>query len=364
MMAAITAKQKNKDAKIIVLEKLGVPGKKLGATGNGKCNISNIKCEHHEAVLNVFKGLGIITRTDKAGRIYPCSEDAKDVVRALVLSMDRLGIRVKYSSPVSHVEKNKEDFEIYIEKGDRIKSKSLLIAAGGKAGSKFGTTGDGTRIAKSLGHSITRLVPSLTAVELKEELGFLAGVREKCEISLWYEEKLIRKEYGEVQFTGYGISGICVFNISKYIVIPEGVPLKSGFEKYRIKIDFLPEIDNLEEVLENRSFKLQDNNLISLVKRALTEHIKEKSGKDISKAAKMLKSFTLTPKNLRGWEFAQVTSGGVDYGEVNTETMESDLVRGLYFAGEVLDYDGLCGGYNLQHAFETGIRAGQNMGRI
>lgn len=364
MMAAITAKQKNKDAKIIVLEKLGVPGKKLGATGNGKCNISNIKCEHHEAVLNVFKGLGIITRTDKAGRIYPCSEDAKDVVRALVLSMDRLGIRVKYSSPVSHVEKNKEDFEIYIEKGDRIKSKSLLIAAGGKAGSKFGTTGDGTRIAKSLGHSITRLVPSLTAVELKEELGFLAGVREKCEISLWYEEKLIRKECGEVQFTGYGISGICVFNISKYIVIPEGVPLKSGFEKYRIKIDFLPEIDNLEEVLENRSFKLQDNYLISLVKRALAEYIKEKSGKDISKAAKMLKSFTLTPKNLRSWEFAQVTSGGVDYGEVNTETMESDLVRGLYFAGEVLDYDGLCGGYNLQHAFETGIRAGQNMGRI
>ena len=132
MMAAITAKQKNKDAKIIVLEKLGVPGKKLGATGNGKCNISNVKCEQHEAVLNVFKGLGIITRTDKAGRIYPCSEDAKDVVRALVLSMDRLGIRVKYSSPVSHVEKNKEDFEIYIEKGDRIKSKSLLIAAGGK----------------------------------------------------------------------------------------------------------------------------------------------------------------------------------------------------------------------------------------
>lgn len=363
MMAAITAKKENKDANIIVLEKLDAPGKKLGATGNGKCNISNVNCNGYRDVLEVFQELGVMTRTDGSGRIYPYSEDAKDVVNSLVSSMNRLGIKLKCSSHVISVVKTKEGFKISLRSGDVIYVEKLLIAAGGKAGSKFGTTGDGTKIAKSLGHSVTRLAPSLTAIEIKENVTKLAGTRAKCKIALSYDKKLIREESGEVQFTKYGISGICVFNLSKYIVIPKGMVLKEGFEKYQIKIDFLPEFNDIEDLLKKRQTSLDEDFMISLVKKPLAEYIIEKGDNDPTMCTQLIKEFTLTPKNLRGWEFAQVTAGGVSYDEVNKETMESKCVEGLFFAGEVLDYDGLCGGYNLQHAWETGIKAGRNIGR-
>ncbi|MDY2959925.1 MAG: aminoacetone oxidase family FAD-binding enzyme [Hornefia sp.] len=361
MMAAVTAKRENNNAKIIVLEKLGVPGKKLGVTGNGRCNISNINCKNHAKVLEVFKSIGVLTRIDGEGRLYPYSEDAKDVVTALTSAMSRLGVRVKCGDGVASAGRNSEGFEIITEAGSVVKSRKLLIAAGGKAGPKFGTVGDGTKLAKAFGHEITRLAPSLTGIEVYEDISHLSGLREKCKASLFLDGKTVREESGEIQFTKYGISGICAFNLSKYIKIPEGEPLKEGFKRYGIKIDFLPDIENGEAFLKERKSLLHEDYMVSLVKGALAKYVGERASKDVRKVSEMLKAFSLTPKNLRGWEFAQVTSGGVRCEDVDFRTMESKLVEGLYFSGEVMDYDGICGGYNLQYAWETGIKAGKYM---
>ena len=321
-----------------------------------------------------------------------------------------------------------------------------------------------------MGHTVSRLAPSLTAIETREDLKALASVRAKCSISLYRSLQycndslksslqdgidslrrspqdgvsalkssltasvkrrgsagnaeipappapleLVRKETGEIQFTPYGISGICVFNLSKYMSIPNGKTLKNGFDDYELQIDFLPEIDDVssllaelnpipssarnpehgilhtettshishcraikESTLQTPVGKSVSNRpalrlpagesvsnrpvpLTSLLKKPLANYINLRSRGDAEKVFSMLKKFSLHPSSLRGWDFAQVTAGGVLYEEIDELTMESRKIKGLFFAGEVLDYDGPCGGYNLQHAWEIGIRAGEHM---
>lgn len=461
MMAAISAADNNPDADIVIVEKNSVPGKKLRATGNGRCNLSNSSCPHHIFVLERFQNLGLFTRTDGSGRIYPYSEDAADVVRILVSAMKKRKITAMYDTPVTGISKSGDTFNVRLRKnGTSLLARNVLIAAGGKAGAQFGTTGDGAKLARSMGHTVSRLAPSLTAIETGEDLKALSGVRAKCSISLYRSLQccadslkrslpdgidslkrshqdaidslkrsltasverrssagnaetpappapleLVRKETGEIQFTPYGISGICVFNLSKYMSIPDGKTLKNGFDDYELQIDFLPEIDDVsnllaelnpidssacnpkldllppetashishcrhakeqakESVLQTQTRESVSNRpvpLTSLVKKPLADYINLHSHGDDDKVFSMLKKFRLHPRGLRGWDFAQVTSGGVLYTEIDELTMESKKIKGLFFAGEVLDYDGLCGGYNLQHAWETGIRAGEHM---
>lgn len=474
MMAAISAADNNPDADIVIVEKNSVPGKKLRATGNGRCNLSNSSCPHHLFVLERFQNLGLFTRTDGSGRIYPYSEDAADVVRVLVSAMKKRKITVMYDTPVTGISKSGDTFNVRLRKNETsLSARNVLIAAGGKAGAQFGTTGDGAKLARSMGHTVSRLAPSLTAIETGEDLKALSGVRAKCSISLYRSLQccadslkrsppdgidslkrsltasverrgsagnaeipappapleLVRKETGEIQFTPYGISGICVFNLSKYMRIPNGKTLKNGFDDYELQIDFLPEIDDVssllaelnpipssarnpehgilhtettshishcratkESTLQTPAEKSISNRpalqtpagksvsnrpvlqtqtresvsnrpvpLTSLVKKPLADYINLRSRGDAEKVFSMLKKFSLHPSGLRGWNFAQVTAGGVLYEEIDELTMESRKIKGLFFAGEVLDYDGPCGGYNLQHAWETGIRAGEHM---
>ena len=485
MMAAISAADNHPGADIVIVEKNSVPGKKLSATGNGRCNLSNSSCPHHLFVLERFQKLGLFTRTDGSGRIYPYSEDAADVVRVLVSAMKKRKITAMYDTPVTGISKSGDTFNVRLRKnGTSLSARNVLIAAGGKAGAQFGTTGDGAKLARSMGHTVSRLAPSLTAIETIEDLKALAGVRAKCSISLYRSLQycndslksslqdgidslrrspqyaidslkrsltaalercssagnaeipappapleLVRKETGEIQFTPYGISGICVFNLSKYMSIPNGKTLKNGFDDYELQIDFLPEIDDVssllaelnpipssarnpehgilhtettshishcrttkESTLQTPAEKSISNRpalqtpvgksvsnrpalrlpageyvsnrpvpLTSLLKKPLADYINLRSRGDAEKVFSMLKKFSLHPSGLRGWDFAQVTAGGVLYEEIDELTMESRKIKGLFFAGEVLDYDGPCGGYNLQHAWETGIRAGEHM---
>lgn len=457
MMAAISAADNHPGADIVIVEKNSVPGKKLSATGNGRCNLSNSSCPHHLFVLERFQKLGLFTRTDGSGRIYPYSEDAADVVRVLVSAMKKRKITAMYDTPVTGISKSGDTFNVRLRKnGTSLSARNVLIAAGGKAGAQFGTTGDGAKLARSMGHTVSRLAPSLTAIETIEDLKALAGVRAKCSISLYRSLQycndslksslqdgidslrrspqyaidslkrsltaalercssagnaetpappapleLVRKETGEIQFTPYGISGICVFNLSKYMRIPNGKTLKNGFDDYELQIDFLPGIDDVrrliaelnpidssarnpkldllpsettshishcratkESTLQTPAGESVSNRpvpLTSLLKKPLADYINLRSRGDAEKVFSMLKKFSLHPSGLRGWDFAQVTAGGVLYEEIDELTMESRKIKGLFFAGEVLDYDGPCGGYNLQHAWETGIRAGEHM---
>ena len=173
------------------------------------------------------------------------------------------------------------------------------------------------------------------------------------------------KEKGEIQFTKTGISGICVFNLSRFLLIPEGKTFKDGFEDYEIFVDFFPEEEDVLSILEHRAEMGFDKEhlLEYLVRSPIASWIYQLTNGDVAESAALLKAFPLTPKGVKGWDFAQATKGGVPFDEVHSETLESKLVPNLYFAGEILDFDGPCGGYNLQNAWENGALAGREMAR-
>lgn len=361
LTAAITAKRLNSELNIVILEKKEKVGKKILASGNGKCNISNVNCKGYLEILEFFESVGVITRTDEEGRIYPYSEESKAVVRGLSNQLLKLGISVLTECQVKGIEK-KDCYEISYDR-KIINARKILIACGGKAAPKLGTTGDGYRWAKEFGHSVSKLAPALTAVKVSEDVKSLKGVREKCRVKLFYMNEVIFQEDGELQFTEDGISGICVFNMTRFMRIPEGKKLENGFEDYRIVIDFLPEINRATDLLKQRR-KMDIKGLDSLVKEPLGNFIEKIAGEIMENEEKLLKTFYLSPIGLKGWDFAQITKGGVDMNQIHEDTMESKLVTGLYFAGEILNYDGPCGGYNLNFAWKTGMIAGRNMADV
>lgn len=365
MTAAIHAKEANPALHVCIIEKKNQLGKKILASGNGKCNLSNLACEKVDETLAFFQRLGVITRADNEGRLYPYTEEARAVQEALKHRMKQLGVVIRTSAEVLSIEKQ-ENFILHLQTG-ALEAKKVLIACGGKAGPAFGTTGDGYRWAKAFGHKVEKPIPVLTAVDVKENMERLAGIRAKVAVSLYFKDEEIFSEKGEIQFTKTGISGICVFNLSRYLLIPEGRTFAEGFDDYEIKIDFFPEMErgDLGGLLHQRQALGFDGEtmLEYLVRGPVAAWIYESSKGDIEAAASLLKAFPLNPKSAKGWDFAQATKGGVSLEEVSPDTMESKLVKGLYFAGEVLDFDGPCGGYNLQNAWETGTKAGKEMAR-
>ena len=363
MTAAIHAKEANPELDILILEKKNQLGKKILASGNGKCNLSNVNCEKVQQTLDFFGRLGVYTRTDSEGRIYPYTEESRAILDALKNRIDQLGVQVRTSAEVLEIEK-KKDFILHLNTGT-VHAKKVLIACGGKAGSQFGTTGDGYRLAKAFGHHVEKPIPVLTAVDVKEKMDKLAGIRVKGAVSLSYKDEIIFEEKGEIQFTKTGISGICVFNLSRYLLIPEGKTFADGFDDYEIFIDFFPEEDDVLTLLEQRAeIGFDGEKLLEyLVRSPIASWIYELTGGDIAESAALLKAFPLSPKSVKGWDFAQATKGGVSFDDVDRGSLESKLVSGLYFAGEVLDFDGPCGGYNLQNAWENGALVGKEMAR-
>jgi len=372
-----------KGCSIAILEKKDVPGKKLSATGNGRCNVSNTACCDDEVEM-FFDSVGLLRKADEAGRIYPYSEEAGQVTGLLVDSAVKVNTEIFTDCQVSWVKKDDNldaagnggfvvgaEFTGNNEKKNKaatgketvFRCKKLLIATGGKSYAVFGSTGDGFSLARSLGHEVTRLAPSLVPVEVSEtaELNKLAGLRVKAKVSLLHCGQIIYEEKGEVQFNKDSISGICIMNISKLLVLSEGKPFKEAFSEYKIKIDLVPDFseDELKDILERKA-----GDLTTVVKKKMAAWVYEKvKSHNPEETTRFIKNVTFTVAGTKGWNEAQVTRGGVVLDEVNPETMESRIVKGLYFAGEVMNYDGFCGGYNLNYAWLSGSRAGKDMAK-
>lgn len=381
MAAAIAAAQEQgAKLRICILEKKEKPGKKLAATGNGRCNLTNENCINAAQTLDFFANLGIVTRKEEEGRIYPYSEKAKDVVYALKRQLRALGVTVKPDCSVTKLKAEQGRFFITHNKG-REKAKRVLLAAGGKAAPHLGTTGDGYLLARKLRHTVVRLAPALTGVETAEDMTALKGLRAKGRAELLKDGRLLAAEEGEIQFTADGLSGICIFNLSRLIRLEEGEDFKTGMQRFSVALDLVPEMAETQftELLKNRCriVKLQAGELLlSITAPELSAYLLQRAKIDpgvpaekltqeeLQRLAGEVKHVSLHIKGTKGWKEAQCTAGGIAMDEIHLSSMESKKVPGLYFSGEIVDYDGPCGGYNLQHAWETGIKAGRAMAHV
>ena len=340
--------------KICLMEKTDIPGKKVMATGGGRCNITNAACINKALTLEFFKSLGLETYQDDEGRYFPYSNHAPDVVGILMRAVEGKDVDIITGTAANGIRQvnekagDGERFQIeYTARGGKkgsVAADNVLLAAGGKAAPQLGTTGDGYGMARALGHRVERVYPILTAIECGD-LSDIKGVRAKCRISLYRDRALLISELGEVQFTADGISGICVFDITPYIRAEEGESFIQALRHFSVELDLAPDFDEEEIFRRESTFGI------------LSEKLAQKVGID------ELKRWRLPVKGVKGWKQAQCTAGGVTLDEIDMETMESRLVEGLYFSGEIINVQGPCGGYNLQNAWETGIKAASALNR-
>ena len=368
MLAAIHAK--TKDNQVILIERNTNCGKKILITGNGKCNylnddfnISHYRSDNLEFLENIiteenkkllifeFKKIGIEPKI-KNGYYYPMSNTSISIQNALLLTLKQKGIEIITNTTITDIKKINNKFIL----NDKFTCDKLIIAAGSSACPKCGTDGTIYDALKPLGLKIKKPLPAL--VQLKSEGKFLkewAGIRCDCELSLFENDKLIKKSIGEVQLTDYGISGICTFQLSSDCI--RG--LDSG-KKEVIKINFLPDIKDFDTFYLNRVKLLKGRNDIELFEGLINYkllYVLFKHNKNIKEA---LTSFSLEITGYNGFDKAQVASGGIKLTEIN-DNFECKNIKDLYIIGEALDVDGDCGGYNLAFAFLSGIIAGESI---
>lgn len=375
----------NTQEKVIILEKEDKVGKKILATGNGRCNYTNrnMSCKNYhskdlsfvEKVLNAFcledtlaffEQLGIYPFCDDEGRYYPYSKQASAVSDALRNKLRLLNVEIQTGFNLKKISKKNDTFTLFSDTKS-IEADKVIMCSGGASGQNLGSDGSGFKILESLGHTINKISPALVQVKTRE--GFeksLQGIRSECLVKVNNIE-----EKGEVQFTAYGLSGIVIMNLS-------GSINKNDV----ISLDFFPDLteEKLCKMLKDRCKNLKglslENYFTGLINKKLGNVILKKVGfeklssdisqikdGDIIKIAKLLKSLNFKVDSLMDFSSSQVTKGGVITGEINPKTMESEIVKNLYIAGELIDVYGNCGGYNLQFAWSTGYIAGKNAAR-
>lgn len=336
----ISAASLRHEIKTVLLEKNKILGRKVMATGGGRCNITNEACHDKKLTLDFFKSMGLECYSDDEGRYYPYSNQASDVVKILTDSLEGSNIDVFTDAEVIAVDHAKGDaaFEIHVRNGRKILADRVILAPGGKAAPQLGTTGDGYNIAKKLGHTVNKVYPILTGIDCGD-FKDIKGVRAKGTVSLMKDGALLAQETGEVQFTEDGISGICVMNLTLYIKSEKGESIADALKRYEVSIDLAPDFSAEEISRRSSSFGI----------------LSEKLSKRVD--VRDIKDWRLPVLGVKGWKNAQCTGGGITVDEINMDTMESKLVPGLYIAGEVIDVQGPCGGYNLQNAWENGLRA-------
>lgn len=388
MTAAITAAQRG--CSVLVLERMDKLGKKILATGNGRCNLTNSymdeECYRGEKpgfpfamlevfgaaeTLDFFQSMGMLT-TDVGGYYYPASMQASTVVDTLEGKIKSLGIEVKTGIEVEKIQKIKDFFHVKSGK-KQYQSRNVILAAGGTAQEKLGSNGSGYALAKGLGHTVTDIFPALVALESNEKFfKQLAGVRNVCGLTVHINGQKAAVQEGEVQFTKYGISGIPVFQMSRYAI--DALRRK---KKVEVVLNLMPEQITLKEMMEYfqkvGSYKTAEEFLQGFLNKKLAFtvlnrlnirpeiSVKEIGQKEMRQIRTMIQKFTVPVSGYKGFDMAQVTAGGVSVREVMEGTLESKIHRGLYFAGELLDVDGTCGGYNLQWAFTSGYIAGNQI---
>lgn len=365
MTAAIFAADQG--AKVRLIEKNEMLGRKLLATGNGRCNLTNINCSDAEETIRFFSELGLLTRIEAEGRVYPYTEQAAAVQEALIAGLQDRKVEIYSGMETQTVEQTASGFTLLSGK-ESFFSDAVILATGGKAGPQYGSTGDGYRFAKAFGHTVVRPMPSL--VQMVSEQPFfkaLKGVRAKGCAELLRDGRVVDREIGEIQFTEDGLSGICIFNLSKEYVRGD-----------IIRIDLFPEYSEeaLEAVLTGRINLLGGRSIseffIGLLQKKLipvvltqlsldsSQKVSSLSRENIAEIVGFLKGWSVSVSGTKGWKEAQVTAGGVDLAEIDLNTMESRLVPNLFFAGELLNVDEKCGGFNLQWAWTSGRIAGRS----
>lgn len=370
LACAVTLKKLKPDTDVTLIDANDRLGKKLAATGNGQGNVSNVDmtsahfhgsgkkyaeklcCSGEYDTLSLFDFLFV---TDQLGRVYPAGKQASALSDCLIRKIADCGVERLSGVSVTDVS---DGFLLSLSNGEKLKCERLVIAAGGKAQKQFGTDGFGFRLAEKLEHSITSLYPSL--VQLKTEtkdIKTLKGIRAECGVTLLSpEKKTIAKTRGDVIFTDYGVSGNAIFYISAYCAGRQGCTLS---------LEFLPQFTQteIEGNIKRRiadgcpSSELLCGTLHNQIGRAV---IKRCLVSDAAAIARTVKNFTLKIEGTLGFDYAQVTRGGVAATEFD-ENMRSKKCKNLYFAGEVVDVDGDCGGYNLQWAFASGMRAARSV---
>ncbi len=386
LVAAIVAAKKG--ASVTIYERCDRVAKKILATGNGRCNITNINANENnyhgenpkfilnainsfwvEDTLSFFKALGIITKAENNGKVYPYSLQASAVTDCLRFEAEALNIKVVCDFEVQKLEKKGTELVGYSKDGRSFVADSCILATGGKASEKLGSNGSGYPIAESLGHKISKLTPSL--VQVKTDNTYtraLQGLKVNATVSYYKDKKMIKSSFGEVLFTEYGLSGPPVFDISREAGRNEGgeirLDIMSEYTHEEIR-GLLKERQTGKKSLENYLTGMLPKKLAQVMLKScdiapLSRSSDSLTDKEIDRIIKKIKAWSFDVKGTMSWNNAQVTAGGVLTKDINPKTMESKLVEGVYFSGELMDVDGDCGGYNLQWAWTSGYIAGTN----
>ena len=390
LIAAITARKAGK--KVTILERKERILKKVLVTGNGRCNLTNARASISnyfgknillienilnnftpQNVMDFFYELGIICNEEERGKVYPLSGQASSVVDALRFEAEKLGIKIETEFYVRKIEKDGFKFKIFSEDKRKIEANRVILSTGGQSYPELGSNGSGFQLAKDFGHSITKLSPAIVQLKTeKYQVKGLQGIKADTSVTAYGDNKKICTYNGELLFTDYGISGNVVFNIS--FVMPL-------YKNVEFEIDFMKKFDynELYELLRKRkkimAHLTMENYFNGMINKKLGQFLSKMSGieklskpvkdlndNEIKKLCTSLKKYRINILETTGFKNAQVTAGGISLDEVNTDTLESKIIKGLYFSGEVLDVYGECGGFNLQWAWASGYIAGKNAG--
>jgi len=387
MAAALAAAQTGNE--VVLFERQARVGRKLLATGNGRCNLTNTNLDfsnyhgedpgfarfaldsfHVARTLRWFDSLGLYTVTENSGRVYPYSDQANSVVDVLRFALQRANVQLLTDFEVTKARKTTDGFLVESKSGQYLCDR-LIIACGGLAGTKLGGTMSGYQLLRSFGHHATKLRPALVQIKSSwQGCASLKGVRTNCHAAIYHNDELYSQSTGELQFTQYGLSGPVIFEISRDVCQTGGA--------WVCRLDFLPDVSSkqLEYILQCRrgnGLPVEDfltGILHNRLGRILTQAAlirgnrpaSELTDLEINNLCKVIKGFEVPLTETLGMDSAQVTAGGIVTSEFNPETMESRLVPGLFACGEVLDIDGDCGGYNLQWAWSSGAVAGSHAG--
>lgn len=415
MLAGLSA-AKNGNS-VTILEKMNICGKKLLITGKGRCNVtSSLEISEfikntpgngrflysafnnftNEDIINILKKHGVQVKNERGNRIFPISDKSKDVLDALLKELQDLKVKIKTNTEVIEILTNEEKVigvkyknrenvgvDIVSAQENEIKADKVILATGGKSYSSTGSTGDGYKMAIKLGHTITKIRPSLVPLVAKEKelcasLQGLSLRNIQIKVINTENKKVIYEDFGEMLFRPEGVSGPTILSASAHILRVKNIENLLKEDKIILSIDLKPALSEEKldervlkdfEEFKNKQFK---NGLDNLLPKKMIEPIiklsKIKPNKRINEISKrerqdlvhLLKNFTVTIKDFGDINEAIITAGGINIKEINSSTMESKIIAGLYFAGEIIDVDAYTGGFNLQIAYSTGYTAGMN----
>lgn len=392
MVAAISARRLGAD--VTVLERNPRVGKKILATGNGRCNLTNIDADVNcyygknpkfaysafsqftvEQTLNFFEKLGIEYKVEEGGKVYPMSDQASSVLDVLFYELNRSGIKISPNSFVQEIRLHRGRFQLHLEDGREEVFDRVILCTGGNAMPSTGSDGNGYYLATQLGHSMVPVFPALVQIMLEGDFfKRIDGVKFVGTAQVLERGKTLAGDRGDILFTNYGVSGPPILQISR-----RASEAKEFRLKRELKIVMIDTMDQLElESRLNRRFrdagdKTAEDAMIGLINKRLIPVVLREAGildlkkpshklneKEKKSIASILTDWRFVIKGTKGWQNAQVTAGGISTKEIRPDTMESKIVKGLYFAGEVVDIDGRCGGFNLQWAWSSGYLAGQS----